>query len=64
MSADGGVFRIVNGKREWVFNPPVSAREDACGVDGLERDSEERARGATREDGGTAKGGRAYREEG
>ena len=56
VAADGGVFRVVEGRREWVFNPPDSACEEASG-NGLGGDVEERTGRATRESGGVAKGG-------
>ena len=63
VAADGGVFRVVEGRREWVFNPPDSACEEACG-NGLGGDVEERTRGATWEGRGVAKGGEPDSKEG
>ena len=46
--ADGGVFRVVGGRREWVCDAPVSAwKEWAKAWDGLGGDVEERTGGTT-----------------
>ena len=55
VAADGGVFRVVDGKRQWVFNPPASACEEATGNE-LGGNTEEGTGGTAWEGGGVAKG--------